>query len=589
MPTRKQPSDNQPSRGLDVPQEVSAHLAEVLHSSDVEITAVTTVTVAGLGHVRAVHAAAPGKPNVVASTTVDADGVIRPVEEIVALAGRDVLTPDFPVPAVLTAAPTLPITIDPTTNDWTLNRCDEHRETITVTIPKGAAPKADVYLLADTTGSMGPVIDAVKAGASAILGAPGLTGYDVAWGVGNYRDFPVGTGLNSYAFQHQLAPTTSHAAVDAALSTWSANEGSDGSEGQLNALQTLATDPGIGWRSDAKKIVVWFGDAPGHDPICASVTGLAADITEATATAALVAAEITVLAVSTTTGFPDALDDDPNADAADYGACTPAGSAGQASRITAATGGTHTTGVDPTAVAATLATVIADAVATIGNVHLEATGDTAQFVDSITPAGGYGPLTGDTEHVLTFEVLWRGTRACSDRPQQFTGTIDVVADGTVVAHKTVRVAVPPCRYHHSVEFLCRTERPGDGDDKRECHTVEPGHYSTVVTIYNPSSCSVRVEKRFAPLVRNGEAEGREPRTRPARPFATIVLGPGEATMDDCCAIAEAVGTDPRLLVGVLDLVASHPLDVTVTHTVTGAREGGASGITSRTVRPRRAP
>ena len=576
------------SRKFTVPTEVTAQLAAALDATDVDITHVTAATVAGLGEVHAVTASAVGRPNTVTTTTVDADGVIRPLAEITALAGRDVFTPTFTPGRVRPVAPTEPVAIDPTTNDWTLSKCEEHRERITVTVPKGSAPKADVYLLADTTGSMGPVLDAVKAGATGILNHPGLAGYDVAWGVGNYRDFPVGTGLNSYAFSHQLAPTTNHLSAEAAISAWSANEGSDGSEGQLNALQQLATDAGIGWRSDAKRIVVWFGDAPGHDPICTSLTGLAADITEATATAALQAAEVSVVAVGTTTGFADDLDDDPNADAFDYGACTPAGAAGQATRITSATGGSYTKGVDPDSVATTLGDLIAAAVSTIGNVHLEATGATAQFVDSITPAGGYGPLKGDTEHVLTFEVVWRGVKACAEKKQEFTGAIDVVADGTVVAQKKVRVTVPPCRYHHSVEFLCRTEKR-DGDDKERCLTVEPGHYSTVVTIYNPLSCPVVIEKRFAPLVRDGEAEGREPRTVPAKPFAKIVLQPGEATMDDCCAIAEAVGADPRLLVGVLDIVGSHPLDVTVTHTVSGAREGGASGITSRTVRPHRAP
>ncbi len=576
------------SRKFTVSKEVTARLAADLDATDVEITHVTAVTVAGLGEVHAVTAAASGRPNTVTTTTVDSDGVIRPLSELVALAGHDVFTPTFTPGRVRPAAPTAPITIDPTTNDWTLSKCEEHRERITVTVPKGAAPKADVYLLADTTGSMGPVLAAVKAGASGILNHPGLVGYDVAWGVGNYRDFPVGTGLNSYAFQHQLAPTTDHVPADAAISAWSANEGSDGSEGQLNALQQLATDAGIGWRSDAKKIIVWFGDAPGHDPICTSLTGLAADITEATATAALQAAQVSVVAVGTTTGFADDLDDDPNASVFDYGACAPAGSAGQATRITAATAGSYTEGVDPDTVATTLGDLIAAAVSTIGNVHLVATGGTAQFVESITPAGGYGPLKGDVEHVLTFEVVWRGVKACAEKKQEFTGTIDVVADGTVVAQKKVRVTVPPCRYHHSVEFLCRTEKQ-DADGKEKCLTVEPGHYSTVVTIYNPLSCPVVIEKRFAPLVRNGEPEGREPRKVPAKPFAKIVLQPGEATMDDCCAIAEAVGNDPRLLVGVLDIVASHPLDVTVTHTVTGSREAGASGITSRTVRPHRAP
>ena len=194
------------------------------------------------------------------------------------------------------------MTIDPKRNDWRLDQCDRHTETITVTVPpNGTTPKADVYLLADTTFSMYPVIEAVKAGAGAILGDPALAAFDVAWGVGNYRDFPVPTP-NSYAFAHQQSPTTDHTAAATAIGAWTAAEGSDISEGQLYALHEVATNPSIGWRPDSKRIVVWFGDAPGHDPICTDLSGLAAAITEASATADLTGADITVVAVSTTTG-----------------------------------------------------------------------------------------------------------------------------------------------------------------------------------------------------------------------------------------------------------------------------------------------
>ena len=74
-----------------------------------------------------------------------------------------------------------------------------------------------------------------------------------------------------------------------------------------------------------------------------------------------------------------------------------------------------------------------------------------------------------------------------------------------------------------------------------CETVVPGRYATAVTIYNPSACKVLIEKYFAPLVLREEAIGREPRTVPARPFAKIELGPGEATMDDCCSLEQAIG------------------------------------------------
>ena len=509
--------------------------------------------------------------------------------------------------------------INPRRNDWRLDQCDRRSEKITVTIPPtGTAPKADVYLLADTTGSMAPVIDAVKAGADAILSDPALAAFDVAWGVGNYRDFTV-PAPNSYAFQHQLAPTTSTAAASGAISTWNADEGGDTPEGQLYALQELATNTSIGWRTDSKRIIVWFGDAPGHDPICTDLTGLPAAITEATATAALTGANITVVAVSTTTGVADALDGDPNSGSFDYPTCAANGTAGQATRITAATGGEHRTGVDPGSIVSTLSDLIADALQSTGNVYLVATGDTAQFVESITPAAGYGPLAGDETHTLTFEVVWVGTKACAERDQELTGTIDVVADDVVVASKPVRVVVPKCRYHYVVEVVCG-ERPPlrgrDDHDDRGDHpegqviwqwtfffllgrgallsqtpcAVVPGRYATAVLISNPSTCTAVIEKRFAPLVVDGKTIGHEPDIQPAKPFAKLELPANHATMDDCCALHEAVDHGPGLLLGVLDIVSDRPLEVRAVHTAHGAQtQTGAPSITTRAVDPRRAP
>ncbi len=194
------------------------------------------------------------------------------------------------------------MTIDPTRNDWRLDQCDRRTETITVTVPpNGTTPKADVYLLADTTFSMFPVIEAVKAGADAILADPALAAFDVAWGVGNYRDFP-NPVPNSYAFQHQLSPTTDTTTAATAIGAWSAGPGGRHPRGPAVRPPRARDERRDRWRPDSKRIVVWFGDAPGHDPICTDLTGLGAAITEASATADLTGAEITVVAVSTTTG-----------------------------------------------------------------------------------------------------------------------------------------------------------------------------------------------------------------------------------------------------------------------------------------------
>ncbi|MGH3369088.1 MAG: hypothetical protein ACRDPR_03740, partial [Nocardioidaceae bacterium] len=234
---------------------------------------------------------------------------------------------------------------------------------------------------------------------------------------------------------------------------------------------------------------------------------------------------------------------------------------------------------------------------TIGHLELRPTGAITPFVTSITPPG-YDNLPGDVEHTLPFEVTWTGVRECAEKDEVFTGSLDVVADRVVMASKPVRITVPACRWHHSVEMICGTQKggPDDGHDDNghddngpdRCQTVVDGRYATAVTIYNPTTCPVRLVKYFAPLILQGDPVGREPRTVRARPFARIDLGPGEATLEDCCTLEEAVGpTGGPLVLGVLDIVADRPLDVTVTHTANGAGRA-ATSIDARTITPRRA-
>jgi hypothetical protein len=571
---------------------VRAALAEMLGTTDIDIVAEVPARLPSGEEVRLAHAAVRGQPNRTASLVVDASGAVYPPRRFEALAGRDLFAPQMHVPERPVETPAAPVTIDPPANEWTLPECVAEHETVTVHVPvSGVPPKADVYLLADTTGSMSSIIGAVQAGIGAVVSDPAFAGFDVAWGAGNYKDFPI-PASSPYAFQHQLSPTLGSADVTLAVNAWSASGGDDTPEGQLFALQQIATDPAIGWRPDSKRILVWFGDAPGHDPVCAAISGVA-DITETTATDALVAAGITVVAISTDTGVAGALDGDPTFDSRNYGGCTVGGSTGQATRITAATpGGSHTSGVNAATMIATLVSLISSAVHTIGHLELRPTGATAPFVTSITPSS-YDSLPGDVEHTLPFEVIWTGVRKCAEEDEVFTGSLDVVADGVVTATKQVRITVPACRWHHSVEMICGTEkgRNDDGHDdhgRDECQTVVDGRYATAVTIYNPTSCPVRIVKYFAPLVLQGDPVGREPEKVRARPFARIELRPGEATLEDCCTLQEAVGpTGGPLVLGVLDIVADHALDVTVTHTANGAGRA-ATSIDARTITPRRA-
>lgn len=218
----------------------------------------------------------------------------------------------------------------------------------TVTTPE-IPPKPDIHFMSDTTGSMGGIIAVVSGNATAIMNAISASDATAQFGVGNYRDYP-GTVP---PYTNQLDITDDTAAVATAISAWAASGGGDGPEGQFYALDRIA-NAGVGWRDGSTKIVVWFGDAPAHDPVPIAATGLGYNITEATVTADLVAASISVIAISTVTAagywYPNALDDNPNNHGGDYAAAygiVENGAAGQAGRIAAATGGVHLTGVGP--------------------------------------------------------------------------------------------------------------------------------------------------------------------------------------------------------------------------------------------------
>ncbi|MEQ9668172.1 RICIN domain-containing protein [Coleofasciculus sp. G2-EDA-02] len=318
-----------------------------------------------------------------------------------------------------------------------------------VTIPKsGVVPKVDVYFLADTTSSMRDAINAVKVGISDVLTEIGALGADVQFGVGEYKDFPApDPGRHPYAFLHQHSLSANTAEIQAAIATWTVTPGLDVPEAQFYALDQLAEAPGgtIGWRADSRRIIVWFGDAAGHDAVCQQISGLSYDITEASVTAKLLAEKIKVLALSlSSSGAPVGLDDDPKAKATGYQPfCgNPGGTPGQGTRIAKTTGGKIIQGVSADTIVETIKTELAAQITAIGNVSLVASGATAPFVVAIAPSDGYGPLSRDQDHELSFDVDWIGTVEATYEDQVFSGSLDVIADGEVVGGKTVTITVP---------------------------------------------------------------------------------------------------------------------------------------------------
>jgi hypothetical protein len=285
--------------------------------------------------------------------------------------------------------------VDPNHVELGLHPGDSRVITKTVTTPE-ILPKPDIYFLADTTGSMGSALGNVSANATSILNQVDAVASSPQFGAGQYKDFP----SDAFAYQNDVSITPTKTDVTSAISAWSAGGGSDLPEANLFALHKLVT--GAGFRADSSRIVVWFGDAPGHDSVCSAISGESADVTEASVTAELVAAGIKVVAVSVTTGAVDGLNGDPAGSSFDYGVCgASGGTAGQAGRIAAATGGQFFSDVPPgdvadkiieglTALPVTVkpvATCDPGLSATFSPTEMEVTsGSTAVFTETLTVA-----------------------------------------------------------------------------------------------------------------------------------------------------------------------------------------------------------
>lgn len=263
-------------------------------------------------------------------------------------------------------------------------------------------PNSDFVFLADNTGSMGSAIANVKANAQNIIDAIEAAGAtDARYGVANYQDFTSGAPC-PYGFELDTDLTNATAAKTA-INTWGADSGCDTPEANLFALHMLA-DHSIDWREDSARFVIWFGDAPGHDPVCPAVSGHPHNVTEASATADLQSEEIHVIAVTASLAG-GGLDGNPNI-GFDYGDCGEAGTAGQATRIATATGGVHL--VNPPA--SSISTTIINAINALPPVPVQ-----------VTPVAACDPGLTVTNDPATRTVPSGGTAT-------FDETIAVAAD-----------------------------------------------------------------------------------------------------------------------------------------------------------------
>lgn len=344
------------------------------------------------------------------------------------------------------ASATPPPGVDPSSVTATLDPGDHVTVTKTVhTLP--IPPQPDVYFLADSTGSMGPAIANVRANAGAIMSDVAGNTTGAMFGAGDYKDFQR-PQLDPYVFDNGASIGTAAGAL-AAINAWTAPTGSghDGPEGQLFALHELATDPSIAFRSGSTRVVVWFGDAPGHDPVCPGFTGLASDVTTASVAAELAAAHIRVIAISLTTG--DYPAGGLNADQLDGGlefdydaVCGAPGSvANEATTITNATGGQLFTVNDPSQVSNAILTGLHNLPVTVApsptcDAGLTATydaasktvtsGDDATFTETLTVDPS---APGGTTLHCTVDFLQNGQLASA----AFQQTVAITVNGADLA------------------------------------------------------------------------------------------------------------------------------------------------------------
>jgi hypothetical protein len=142
----------------------------------------------------------------------------------------------------------------------------------------------DFLMLADNTGSMGGVISNVQSVATQLVSDLKTSYAGAQFAVARYLGDPSESGETFSSAYHVLQKNTaSQSATVAAIGSWFASGGGDYPEADFYALQQgvqngATTCPGLGsasgfcgssgdtvdWRSGARKVVLWFGDAPSH-------------------------------------------------------------------------------------------------------------------------------------------------------------------------------------------------------------------------------------------------------------------------------------------------------------------------------------
>lgn len=283
--------------------------------------------------------------------------------------------------------------------DLPLEQTTVIQKTVTIDAGPPVTATVDVVFLSDTTSSMGSIIRQVQSNARSILAELENLG-SARFGVAEYRDHG-----EAFAYRMNTPLTTDTSAVVAGLGQWSAVGGGDMPEANLFGIREAAQK--MDWREQAVKIILWFGDAPGHDP--------SQGVTMAQVKLALDAQSIVVHAIDS--GILD--------------------STGQAREIASHSGGRTWTVGRTDGVARALMGAIESTLENYSEVRLDFGDEPLGLGISITPDSYTGAFKRDTVREFVFEMTLEAFK-----PGIYEFEVDALVDDTPVATESDRITVP---------------------------------------------------------------------------------------------------------------------------------------------------
>ena len=127
----------------------------------------------------------------------------------------------------------------------------------------------DVMLVFDTSGSMGAVLEEAKKEIKEVVASVSTTLPDVHYGVAEVRDFPESEEEAGSSFEKpwklDVPLTADLGAVQSGIEPLSAEGGGDGPESYGRALWETDTNPNVGWRPEARHVIILVADNVPHD------------------------------------------------------------------------------------------------------------------------------------------------------------------------------------------------------------------------------------------------------------------------------------------------------------------------------------